>query len=177
MRIENLKSIIILSLIVFFSLSGTYAYMQLVATNNTATGQGGCFEVAYVGGQAITGASLVSTTNYLEGAHTQITLSKASNCKIYTEAQIMLSINTSTTTIPLNRSAFKYKILNGSTTVSTGTISTANPTLANITLTNTATTYDIYLWIDSSISYGYYDNKTFSGYLYATSSQTSTIKQ
>jgi len=181
MRIENLKSLIIIGLIVTFSLSSTYAYMQLQASNNSATGVGGCFEVDYVKGQAINASDLPTTTNYLSGASTEVTLSKADNCDIYTTAQIKLYTNTSTTA-PLSKGALKYKVVKNSgdgTILSGGTGAvTANGEiqLASVSLTTTATTYTIYMWVDPTISIGYYDEKTYSGYIFAESIQQSTIQ-
>lgn len=182
MRNENIKSIIIIALIVTFALSATYAYMNLTASNSNATGAGGCFEVYYSGQNIGETSSIQSTTNYLEGAHSQVILSKQSGCDIYTTADISIHTN-ETSTAPLG-AALKYKVLNGSTTVSEGSITEElnasgqqiDNLLASVPLTTTQTTYDIYIWVDSSQSNGAYHAKTYSGYIYATSVQTSTIK-
>lgn len=175
MQKQNIKLIIIILLIVTLATSATYAFLNLSAQNNTATGQGGCFNVGY-SGQEITDASLQSTTNYKEGAHSQITLYKDATCKIYTEASIYLHTNTNSD-IPLaNNNAFKYIILNGSTKIAEGIITRDEKTLATVTLTTEQKVYDVYIWIDSNISNGAYHNKSFSGYLYANSVQTSTFK-
>ena len=172
----NIKSLIIVSILVVFALSTTYAFLNLSASNSTtATGEAGCFVVNYTG-QTINNSSLVSTTNYAEGASSNVVLSKNANCKIYTEADIMIHTNT-TTTAPISNGALKYKVMNGTTEVSSGTITTTGDTkLATVTLTTTATTYKVYIWIDSNISLGTYNGKSYSGYLYAKSIQTSTIK-
>ncbi len=47
--------------------------------------------------------------------------------------------------------------------------------LAIVPLTVDPVEYQVYLWIDSGISNGQYDNKSFSGYIYATSEQSSTV--
>ena len=47
--------------------------------------------------------------------------------------------------------------------------------LATIPLEDTEITYTIYLYIDSTVSLGNYNDKTYSGYIYATTEQTSTI--
>lgn len=177
----NIKSLIIISLIIVFSLSATYAFLNLSASaNNATTGNGGCFLVNY-SGQAINNSALVSTTNYNEGASSQVVLSKASNCEIYTEADIMIYTNT-TTTAPISDGALKYKIeiISGDGQIISGgegsITTTGDTTLATVSLTETATTYVVYIWIDSSISKGAYNGTTYSGYLYANSTQTSTIK-
>lgn len=47
--------------------------------------------------------------------------------------------------------------------------------LATLPLENTEVTYTVYLYIDSTISLGNYNDKTYSGYIYATTEQTSTV--
>ncbi len=181
MKKENLKVTLIILLLVLVILSATYAYIVLNASNNSASGTGGCFEVNYTG-QGIDSSSLQSTTNYLEGAHAQITLSKNANCEIYTTAEIFVYTDPSSTA-PLG-AALKYKILNGDTVIADGSIteeltsgaSSADKLLATVPLTEESTLYDIYIWVDSSISNGAYNGKTYSGYLYASSTQTSTIE-
>ena len=154
----------------------TYAYMSVDATNSIATGQGGCFEVSYTG-QNLDAGNILATTNYLEGAHTTITLSKDASCKIYTEANIYLHTN-DTTTAPIETvPALKYKLLSGSTQISEGIISAKGDSLlTKVPLTTTATTYTIYLWIDPTLSNGTYNDKNYSGYIYAETAQTSTVE-
>ncbi len=176
MKKPNIKLLISIGIIIIFSLGVTYAFMNLTTSSNTATGEGGCFQVEYTGGQAINNLTLASSTNYLEGENTELTLSKSADCQIYTEANIVIYTNTETTA-PLANGALKYIVLQGSTTVSSGEITkTGDQTLATVTLTSTATTYQVYLWVDSDISQGTFDDKTYSGYIYANSTQTSTIK-
>ena len=177
MKEANIKSLIVIILLVVFSLSATYAFLTLSASSNSATGTGGCFNVNY-SAQAINNTALVTTTNYTEGASSDVILSKNENCDIYTEADIMIHTN-DTTTAPISDGALKYKILQGSNIISEGSITTTDPAdtkLATVTLTETATTYKVYIWIDSSISAGNYNGKAYSGYLFANADQTSTIK-
>ena len=183
MKKENFKLSAIISLFVIISLSATYAYVEYTSTNAEATGNGGCFEVNY-SAQEINNNSLKSTSNYAEGESTDIILSKNGNCQIYTNASIYIYTN-STTTAPISTyEALKYKVVkvnsDGSTTDiegGTGTITTTGDTLLveNIELTTTATTYTIYLWIDPAISGGNFHGTTYSGYIYASSSQSSTV--
>lgn len=175
MKKENLKSIIIVGLVVIFSLSATYAYMSLSANQNNATGTGGCFNVSYTG-QNITSASLKSSKTYSEGATTTVTLSKDTSCKIYTESQIYLYTQ-STTTAPISNGSFKYRVEKAGTKVSEGAITKtgADTLLATVPLTDTKTEYKIYLWIDSTTSLGTYNDTSYSGYVYAKSTQTSTV--
>ena len=180
MRRENFKLSIIISIIVVLSLSTTYAYLELSAQASGNSGQGGCFEVDY-SGQGIDASSLESTTDYTEGAISTITLSKDESCKIYTEASIYIHTNSSITTAPLEIGAMKYKIMQGTTEVSTGSIAAVSEgsedqLLTTVTLTETEKTYTIYLWIDPDISRGQYNEKTYSGYFYASSTQSSTLK-
>ena len=185
---DNIKLTLLITLLVTITLGATYAFLYFISGENTATGDAGCFEVNY------TGEIISNLTNYtvqtntsgttndtysgsIPSANSQVTISKASTCKIYTEGDIYIQTNTETTapieTIP----ALKYKVSTGSTTISTGVINTKEDyRLATVSITETATTYDIYLWIDSNISGGSYNETTYSGYIFAESSQTSTFK-
>lgn len=180
MKKEKNKSIIIIFIVAILFLSATYAYFNLSVSNNTATGEGGCFEVNYTG-QEIDESALKSTVNYAEGAYSEITLSKNEDCEIYTTAEIYIHTD-SETTAPLAE-PLKYIILNEGTTVAEGSIleelteegDYADVLLATVPLTEEEVIYDIYIWIDSSISNGIYNNTTYTGYLYAKSTQTSTV--
>ena len=154
----------------------TYAFKIITATSNVATGEGGCFQVNY-SGQNLNAGDLLTTTNYLDGAHTTVTLSKDSTCKIYNEANIYLHTN-DTTTAPIDsKPALRYKLLSGENEISEGIISSKGDyILATVPITDTATTYTVYLWIDSDLSEGAYHGTSFSGYIYAESAQTSTIE-
>lgn len=178
MRKENIKLSIIITLLVVLSLSSTYAYLELGSSNkNTTTGNAGCFVVNYTG-QTINNSSLLSTTDYTKGAKSDIVLSKNANCEIYTKASIYL--HTTTTNAPISNGAMKYKIMKGTTEVASGVITadSANEEqlLTTVTLTTTSTTYSVYIWIDPAISLGTFHAKTYSGYIYASSTQTSTVK-
>lgn len=179
MRKENINLSIIIMVVVAISLSVTYAFIELNANNSDASGAGGCFEVNY-SGEEINNSSLKSTTNYLEGAQSEITLSKDAGCKIYTEASIYLHTNEITEEElrpDLSNGALKYKIMQGTTELESGNITSTGDTLLKdkINLTETETTYTIYLWIDPEISKGSYNGKQYSGYLYASSTQSSTV--
>lgn len=155
----------------------TYAFMSFSAmSDSVANGQGGCFNVSYTG-EELNAGNILSTTNYLEGAHTTVTLSKDSTCKIYTEANIYVHTN-DTTTAPIDTiHALKYKLFMEGNQISEGLITQIGDTLiATVPLTDIATTYTIYLWIDPEMSNGAYHDTSYSGYIYADSSQTSTIE-
>lgn len=165
---------------VVFALGATYAYMNITISNNNATGQGGCFKVSYTGTAINSDPPLQSTTNYLEGKQSQITLNKATDCQIYSEATIYIHTDPDATTAPIDTTqALKYKILQGETVISEGTITDKenDKALATVTLTETETVYDVYIWVDSTISSGAYNGTTYNGYFYAKSSQTSTLTE
>ncbi len=156
------------------TIGGTYAYLSLGNSNSTATGSV-CNTVVYTG-ENINAGNLTSTTNYLEGSKTNVTLSYGKDCSAYTLASIYLHTNDETTSPITSVPAFKYKVFNGSTKVSEGVITAKGDVkIATVPLTDTATTYNVYLYIDSNVSNGYFDNKTYSGYIYASTVQTSTI--
>ena len=179
---SNITKISIIIVVLFTIITtGTYAFQQLSVDNSNATGTGGCFNVNYTG-QNLTAANIATTTNFSEGAQATVKLNKNTSCKIYTEANIYLKTNSSTTAPIESVQALKYKVYNGSSQISEGTITKINEDdnkgklLATVPLTDTETTYTVYLYIDANISTGQYTSKTYSGYVYATSAQTSTIE-
>lgn len=182
MKKENTKLSIVILLIVVISLSVTYAFMTLNATSGNNSGEGGCFNVNY-SGEEINNTSLQSTTDYTLGAKSNVVLSKSTDCKIYSEAEIYIHTDATLTDAPLSNGALKYKVMQGSTEISTGSIAAVtadteeDQLLATVPLSETETTYTIYLWIDPSISQGTYHEKNYSGYIYASSVQTSTVTE
>jgi len=191
MRKENIKLTIIISLLVVFSLSTTYAYLELGTGGGGATGEGGCFEVDY-SGTTINAGNIQSVPDeeYEQGSNSTITLSKDEGCKIYTEATIHLHTNTSQTTAPLcydessanyleTSCAMKYKVMNGTQEISSGVLmaETTDQVLATVELTDNPTAYNVYIWIDLNTSAGTYNDTTYSGYIYANSTQSSTVTQ
>lgn len=167
--------IIFIFAFVVLLIGSTYAYQQLGATSNTAQGQGGCFQVSYTG-QNLDAGSIVSTDNYLNGAHTTITLSKDSTCKIYTEANIYIHTNNETTAPIDTVEAMRYKLVTNDGYERNGFITAKGDTLlGSVALTDTSKTYTIYVWIDSDLSVGAYHDTSYSGYIYADSNQTSTV--
>ena len=183
---NNIKLALLITIIVTVILSTTYAFFKFEFSSAEKDLAAGCFVVDYTG-QVISTSDLTSTTeeNYTSGAHATVTLNKNANCKIYSKATISLYTD-SNTTAPLNElPALKYKVLSGNTIISSGVINNPDdpnsiPTdfsidLITVDLTTTATTYDIYLWIDQNVSSGLYHEKVFSGYIYATSEQSADI--
>lgn len=188
---KNLNLTIIISLIIVISLSATYAYVELRASDSTSTGEAGCFEVDYTGGPSLNDADLIfqSSTDYVEVQSTYVILSKNEGCQIYTEAQINLYTDLSIDdAAPLcleedsdgyteEACSMKYRVMQGDNLISEGTVAAqTDQELATVPLTTEPTTYTVYLWIDSSTSNGLYNGKSYSGYIYATSIQSSTIK-
>ena len=166
---------------------GTYAFMYYNASSDLASGTGGCFQVNY-SGEVISNLSTntvqTNETGFdndlvdgsIANANTNVTLSKSSSCKIYTKANIYIHTNNETTAPIETVPALKYKITQGNNTIGAGVIDTKGDfLLVTVPITDTALTYNIYLWIDSSISGGLYHDTTYSGYIYADSTQTSTI--
>lgn len=175
-RIKIVSLVYIIMAYSIIVISGTYAYKNLTASDSSATGQGGCFQVNYTG-QNLTSANVTSTNIYTEGAKATVTLSKHTSCKLYTEANIYLKTNNSTTAPITTVQALKYKVFSGDYQISEGVVTSLNDyILATVPLTDTATTYTIYLWIDNVVSAGYYTDTSYSGYVYANSAQTSTIE-
>ena len=154
--------------------SGTYAYLEM-KKNASVAGSAKCNGINYQG-QEINASNLSSTTNYLEGAKSTITLSQSEDCKIYSYVNIYLHTNDNITAPIDSVKALKYKLITEDKIEYNGTITTKGDSLlAVVPLTSNPKSYQVYLWIDSGISNGQFDNKSFSGYIYATSEQSSTI--
>ena len=192
---EYIKLIILVIIFIGLAFGTTYAFLSLSDSKNNPTGQAGCFDIDYSvtgfpnnSSTSIIHTNLSSTTNYLEGVKATVSLKKASTCKIYTEASLYIhtqnltelrSTTSATTLLPTG--AVNYTITNSSGTVLTeGSITALGRKLMSDSLeitANTASTYNIYLWIDSSItSNRNFDEKEFVGYIYAESTQQSTIE-
>ena len=166
-------------MIIYFLLvtGSTYAYLYLENKNSNITGKGGCFVVDYQA-TSINASNLVSTVNYQDGASSVITISKNSSCNIYDYANIYLHTNENITAPITNIQALRYKVTtdSGSYWERNGVITTKGDTLlATVPITSEKTIYHVYLWIDSSVSLGHYDNTSYSGYLYVTSIQSSSV--
>ena len=154
--------------------SGTYAYLEM-KKNTSVAGSAKCNGINYQG-EEINASNLSSTTNYLEGAKSTITLSQSEDCKIYSYVNIYLHVNDNITAPIDSIKALKYKLITEDKIEYNGTITTKGDSLlAVVPLTSNPKSYQVYLWIDSEISNGQFDNKSFSGYIYATSEQSSTI--
>ena len=154
--------------------SGTYAYLEM-KKNTSVAGSAKCNGINYQG-QEINASNLSSTTNYLEGAKSTITLSQSEDCKIYSYVNIYLHVDDNITAPIDSVKALKYKLITEDKVEYNGTITTKGDSLlAVVPLTSDPKNYQVYLWIDSEISSGQFDNKSFSGYIYATSEQSSTI--
>ena len=176
---KNKTMTVIIIVLIISILGTTYAFVNLSpVSNNSMTGEGDCNSVNYAAtGDNITGLSV--TSDYTKGAKATVTLSQDSNCPIYTEASIYIYTEESITAPIDEHPALKFKVFNGSTLINEGTITekgTATLLADNLDLLK-ETTYTIYIWIDSTQSYGYYHGKTYSGKIYAESTQTSTIDE
>ena len=176
-RLTRLSSVVLFIFTYAIVITGsTYAFLDMNATSDVATGQGGCFQVSYTG-QDLNAGNILSTDNYLEGAHTTVTLSKDSTCKIYTESNIYIHTNTEATAPIDTTEAMRYKLVTNDGYERNGFITVKGDTLlGSVALTDTSTTYTIYVWIDSDLSGGAYHDTTYSGYIYADSNQTSTVQ-
>ena len=164
-------------LVIYSSLitGSTYAYLYLENNSNGISGSGKCEGINYKG-ENISASNLVSTTNYLEGAKSTITLSKNKDCTIYTYVNLYLYTNNTTTAPITTVKALKYKIVSSNNVTYAGVVSYMGDTLlATLPLEDKEVTYTIYLYIDSTLSLGNYNDKTYSGYIYATTEQTSTV--
>lgn len=154
----------------------TYAYLVLEKTDNSLAGNGGCSVINYRADE-IDESDLLATTNYLNGAKSTVTLSEEESCEIYDFVNIYFYTDVNESTIPLDTvKALKYNIVVDNILITEGVIdSYGDFLLATVPLTSDPIDYDIYLWVDSDISRGHYSGKSFSGYIYATTVQSSTV--
>ncbi len=177
--LNELRGIITLIFYIFiyavFIIGSTYAFMNFNANNDDLLGQGGCFEVSYTG-EEINSLDILSSDDYKNGAKTSVTLSKSSSCKIYSMANIYIHTSDETTAPIASVSALKYKVVTSDNYERNGIINKKGDLLiANVPLNDTSTTYKVYIWVDSSLSSGAFNNTSYSGYIYADAIQTSTI--
>ena len=182
---SNIKLFFTILVLTIGALSVTYAFLNIASGEVTTPGSvAGCFEVDYTGTE-INSADLASTTDYTQGAISTVSLSKDESCKIYTEASISIKTNGDNTTAPIDTvKALKYKVYLGDELQSEGVIDKLSVDdgdgndvllLDGIELTDEVKEFEIYIWVDSKVSGGEYNGTTYSGYIYAESSQTSTI--
>lgn len=193
---KNQSILIIIIILIVLSLGTTYAFIQSNGLDNNLQGDVGCFVVDYVGesGQYISPSNeLQSSDDYTSGGSSKVTLSKNTDCQIYDEANIYLNTinsdndtsNDATEEEPdtsetlLTEGALKYTVVDGSNNIiASGPVTTSGATLlTTVTLTNTPTTYTIYIWVDTAVTYvsnTLYDKLRYSGYIYADAVQSST---
>ena len=154
--------------------SGTYAYLEM-KKNTSVAGSAKCNGINYQG-QEINASNLSSTTNYLEGAKSTITLSQSEDCKIYSYVNIYLHTNDNITAPIESVKALKYKVFQRNNQISEGLItSIGDKRIATVPLEKADVSYDIYLYIDSNDSNGEFDGTSYYGYIYASSFQNSMI--
>lgn len=179
-KIKNIKFKILMFFLITFIYSlvitgSTYAYLSMDASNNVATGTGKCSTVSYAA-NAISNNDLYAAYDYRDSVSTTITLSQSADCEIYTYAHIYIHTDTSTTSPIIETQALKYKVVNEDGLEFNGVVNkTGDLLLTTVPLTSTPTDYKVYLWIDPIISKGEFEDTTYSGYIYATSIQSSTV--
>ena len=173
---KYIKLTILIIIFIALSLGATYAFLNIQKSNNNTTGTAGCFDISYTGTE-IKHTNLSVTTNYLEGVNSTVTIAKDASCKIYNEAYIYIHVNDDITAPIETVQALRYKVMQGNNQIGEGLITNKGEVLlATVPITTTSTTYNIYIWVDSSLSNKQYDNVKFTGYIYAESDQTSTIE-
>ena len=184
---DNKRLFIIIVVIVTVLLSSTYAFLSLEDSTNSATGEGGCIDVNYEA-TVIDASNLISTDTEPTEAFSTITLSNKDNCEVYTEFVIKVNTSADETTANIGNDALKYNV---SCSVAGGVTSNVFTSSGSINVTGDleiatfnfdeptvdVATCDVYIWVDSSISKGSYNGETYSGYIYAESRQSSTVKE
>lgn len=174
---DNKNLIVIIVVIITVLLSSTYAFLNFEVVDDSATGEGGCFEVDYTA-TVIGSSNLVSTEVEPTEPFSRITILKDESCEIYTEADIYIHTNANGTTANISGiQALKYKVVSSGNVLASGVINAIGDLkIVTVPITNDKVYYDIYIWVDSSVSNGAYNQETYSGYIYAESRQSSTVE-
>lgn len=206
MKEHRITIILTLSLLITLLLGSTYAYLIIGSTSdNEISGEAGCFDIEYnghIGTYSSNNDTLEPSETYSvpyenNTGFAYVTLSKSEDCEIYNEVNIKLKTNNIKSTSNnsndytsrtlLTEGALKYRVVDSSNTSNywEGTITTTDTTIetldttlaSSVPLTNTATTYNIYIWIDSAITSNsniIYDGLKYSGSIYVDAAQSST---
>lgn len=150
----------------------TYAWFTWSSSNTVLNGTTGCFTIVYPTGTGFSGAMNMSSA-YSGGRMASVTISISSSCTIGGTFDLYL-YTTSGDSPLLTGGALKYAVYTGTTSLGTGTITATGAKLLvdNRPLTTTATTYNVWLWLDGSMADNSYAGKAYVGYIYATASQT-----
>ena len=205
MKEHRITIILMLVLLITLLLGSTYAYLIIGSTNNQISGEASCFDIEYNGhigtynsnSDALEPSQTYNAPYENNTGFAYVTLSKAADCKIYNTVNIKLKTKNITSTSNnsndytsrslLTEGALKYRVVDSSNTSNywEGTITTTDTTIetldttlaSSIPLTNTATTYNIYIWVDSAITKNsniIYDGLKYSGSIYVDAVQSST---
>ena len=163
----------------------TYAWLTYNATVTNGTYNLGSmnFSVAYTKGTDITSVPIVSTPTTTNTRNLSVTASKASG-SAPGDLTIYLTTNNTTSSALLESEALHYTVCVGTCTntsdltqeSNTGTISTASKLaiLEDTPLQTTATTYNIYFWLDNEAVDEDVVGTSYSGYISAEAEQVDT---
>lgn len=146
--------------IAIVSIFSTYAFWKYKSTNNAKVNtitHGLDYYINYTKGQDIATSTLEPSTSYIGGNSADIELWKTDDTyTIY--GHIYLDINSIGTNLK-SSSNLKYTVVNGTTTIATGTLSGSSAgssklLAANLPLTTSKTIYKVYIWLldDSNLN-------------------------
>ena len=106
-----------------------------------------------------------------------VTININSSCNVSATGNIKLNVSNATSSTLLSSGALKYALYDSSDTtlLGSGTISSAGIKTLNtnsIALSQTATTYNVYVWLDGTKVSNSHLGLSFVGYIYADATQT-----
>ena len=157
------KFIIIISIfIILIGLLSTFAYFTWKSTNNDISFTVNGTIVELNDGKDITGANLMPTLKYTSTGNINKPIKIRLKEETTDTVTVTMNLKINTIDAGLKDASFKYTLVNGSTIVKEGNFASASAgdtiTLATLTntsttnkLTTTASTYNLYIWIDGTM--------------------------
>ena len=183
------KFIIIISIfIVLIGLLSTFAYFTWKSTNNDISFTVNGTIVELNDGKDITGANLMPTLKYTSTGNINKPIKIRLKEETTDTVTVTMNLKINTIDAGLKDASFKYTLVNGSTIIKEGNFASATNgstiTLATLTntsttnkLTTTASTYNLYIWIDGTMDNpSTMMNKSFDFSLDITGSNSSMEK-
>ena len=154
--------IIILIFIILIGLLSTFAYFTWKSTNNDISFTVNGTIVELNDGKDITGANLMPTLKYTSTGNINKPIKIRLKEETTDTVTVTMNLKINTIDAGLKDASFKYTLVNGSTIVKEGNFASATNgstiTLATLTntsttnkLTTTASTYNLYIWIDGTM--------------------------
>lgn len=154
----------ILGIVLFIGIVAgfTYAFITWTSNKENYTGGSGCFDILYVKGADIgsdqSHATLMPSTSYSGGLSATVKMSIDSKCTTNGKGKIYLETLANTSSNLYRSGLLNYQVLkNGTVTDIKGSITSAGKieidvgNLTKASSSSSATSYQIYVWIDNNL--------------------------